>query len=202
MVPKKSRREGKTCDANAKQGIDIAAAKGIETAWDRYDKMQPQCTFGELGVCCDHCLQGPCRLNPFKGTPDKGICGARDYTIVARNLIRHIAGGAAAHSGHGRHIAETMVKVLDGKARAYSIKDVEKLRRVARRLGIDPTSKTTEELAKQVVKEALEDFGRFSPTPLRFTTSTISPKRKEALESFGLLPNNIVTTHIISLTKP
>ncbi len=191
MVSKNSKREGKTCDAGAKQGIDIAAAKRIETAWDRYDKMQPQCTFGELGVCCDHCLQGPCRINPFKGTPDKGICGARDYTIVARNLIRHIAGGAAAHSGHGRHIAETMVKVLDGKARSYSIKDVEKLRRVARRLGIDPASKTMDELAKQVVNEALEDFGRFSPTPLRFTTSTISPKRKEALESFGLLPNNI-----------
>jgi carbon-monoxide dehydrogenase catalytic subunit/CO dehydrogenase/CO-methylating acetyl-CoA synthase complex beta subunit len=191
MVSKKLERKGKTCDTGAKLGIEIAAANRIETAWDRYDKMQPQCTFGELGVCCDHCLQGPCRINPFLGKPDKGICGARDYTIVARNLIRHIAGGAAAHSGHGRHIAETMAKVLEGKATSYSIKDVDKLERVAMKLGIDPGSDSKEELAKRIVNDALEDFGRYSKVPLRFTTSTITSQRKEMLESFGLLPNNI-----------
>ncbi|HUL39573.1 MAG TPA: acetyl-CoA decarbonylase/synthase complex subunit alpha/beta [Methanomassiliicoccales archaeon] len=192
MVSKRTERKGgKTCDAGAKQGIEISASNRIETAWDRYEKMKPQCTFGELGVCCDHCLQGPCRLNPFNGNPDKGICGARDYTIVARNLIRHIAGGAAAHSGHGRHIAETMVKVLDGRTRSYSIKDEDKLRRVARRLGIETVSRTKEDLARDVVDEALEDFARFSKVSLRFTTSTIIPKRKELLEFCGLLPNNI-----------
>ncbi|MDD1756458.1 MAG: anaerobic carbon-monoxide dehydrogenase catalytic subunit [Methanomassiliicoccales archaeon] len=191
MASKKAHRKGKTCDPGAKQGIEIAAANHIETAWDRYEKMQPQCTFGELGVCCDHCLQGPCRINPLRDGPDKGICGARVYTIVARNLIRHIAGGAAAHSGHGRHIAETLVKVLEGKAGTYSIKDLDKLKRVARRLGIDSSNSTKEELARAVVNEALEDFARFSNVPLRFTTSTITPKRKEMLASFGLLPNNI-----------
>jgi carbon-monoxide dehydrogenase catalytic subunit/CO dehydrogenase/CO-methylating acetyl-CoA synthase complex beta subunit len=191
MASKKSERKGKTCEEEGEQGTEIAAANRIETAWDHYKKMQLQCTFGELGFFCDHCPQGPCRINPFRGQPDKGICGARDYTIVARNLIRHIAGGAAAHSGHGRHIAETAIKALEGRARAYSIKDADKLKRVARRLGIDLGTKTKEELARAVVNEALEEFGRFSKVPLRFTTSSITPMRKEALESLGLLPNSI-----------
>jgi carbon-monoxide dehydrogenase catalytic subunit len=117
MVSKRLVRKEKTCDAGAKEGIEIATADRNETARDRFDKIQPQCTFGEPGLCCDHCPQGPCRINSFRGKPDKGICGARDYTVVARNLVRHIAGGTSAHSSHGWHIAETMVKVLEGKAR-------------------------------------------------------------------------------------
>ena len=138
----------RTCDAGAKDCIETAAAKKIETAWDRFELMQPQCGFGELGVCCNNCLQGPCRINPYGGKPEKGICGARDYTIVARNLIRHIAGGTASHSGHGRHLADTLRKVLDGKAPSYSIKDEQKLRRVSERLGIVTAGRSKEELAQ------------------------------------------------------
>jgi acetyl-CoA synthase len=188
--------KGKTCDAGAKKGIEIATENRIETVWDRYEAMQPQCGFGELGVCCNNCLQGPCRINPFRGMPTKGICGARDYTIVARNLIRHIAGGAASHSGHGRHIAETLMKVTEGGLRSYSIKDLEKLGRVARRLGIDPSGLGKEELARKVVMEALDDYARFGKQPLKFTTSSISAKRRALLEAFGVIPNNI--DHAIS----
>ena len=85
-----------------------ASEQNIETVWDRYEKMQPQCGYGDSGLCCRICLQGPCRIDPFGGEPDKGICGARDYTIVARNIIRMMAAGCAAHSDHGRHIAHTL----------------------------------------------------------------------------------------------
>ncbi|UCD91679.1 MAG: carbon monoxide dehydrogenase, partial [Methanobacteriota archaeon] len=78
------------------------------TMWDRYDAMQPQCRFGELGICCTLCFQGPCRINPTGKEPVRGICGATDYTIVSRNLLRRIAAGTADHSDHGRHIAHTL----------------------------------------------------------------------------------------------
>ncbi|MCU0861988.1 MAG: hypothetical protein MUE65_06695, partial [Methanomassiliicoccales archaeon] len=190
MVSKGTEPRDRTADDGARQGMEIASANRIETAWDRYDKMRPQCTFGEQGVCCNNCLQGPCRINNARGKP-KGICGARDYTVVSRNLIRHIAGGAASHSGHGRHIAETLIKVLDGKAKDYSIKDEAKLRSVARRLGIDPSGKGKEQLARSVVEEALQDYTRFSDQPLKFTTSTIAPRRLALLQAFGLMPSNI-----------
>lgn len=139
-----------------------------------------------------------------KKTPRKGKACDAGAIIVTKNLIRHIAVGASAHSSQGRHIAETMAKVLDGKERSCSIEDQEKLRRVARRLGIDPPSRTEEELARAVVNEALEDFARFSSTPLRFTTSTITAQRKDALESFGLLPSNIdrAVADALRLTSP
>ncbi|RWX50563.1 Prismane/CO dehydrogenase family protein, partial [Candidatus Electrothrix marina] len=77
----------------------------LQTVWDRYEAQQPQCGFGELGVCCRHCMQGPCRIDPFGEGPDRGICGATADTIVARGLARAIAGGTASHSGHALHVA-------------------------------------------------------------------------------------------------
>ena len=47
-------------DNNFQKSIDPASMKlikqaeleNIETVWDRNDKMQPQCGFGSLGICC------------------------------------------------------------------------------------------------------------------------------------------------------
>ena len=33
---------------------------GIDTAFDRFDRQQPQCAFGMTGVCCKFCNMGPC----------------------------------------------------------------------------------------------------------------------------------------------
>lgn len=95
----------------------------LETAWDRYEKMLPQCGFGELGLCCRICNMGPCRISPFEDTgPQKGICGATADIIVARNLIRMIAGGAAAHSDHGRDLAHTLLLTAQGKSGGMKLK--------------------------------------------------------------------------------
>jgi carbon-monoxide dehydrogenase catalytic subunit/CO dehydrogenase/CO-methylating acetyl-CoA synthase complex beta subunit len=188
---KKKISRSRSCDEGTQKGLVIAMDKKIETAWDRYEAMLPQCGFGELGICCRNCLQGPCRIDPFGGKPDKGICGARDYTIVARKVIRMIAGGAAAHSGHGRHIAETMLKMVEGRTSAYEVRDEEKLRRVARKLGLEADGREKRELAKEVVHAALEDFSRFTSQPLGFSVANHTEKRIDLWQRMGVMPVNI-----------
>jgi carbon-monoxide dehydrogenase catalytic subunit len=78
----------------------------IDTVFDRAVNMK-QCNIGTQGTCCKNCGMGPCRLPlPKSGIEGedtrKGLCGATANTIAARNFIRMIAGGAAAHSDHGR----------------------------------------------------------------------------------------------------
>jgi carbon-monoxide dehydrogenase catalytic subunit len=41
--------------------LGIAQKLNAELVWDRYEAQLPQCGFGETGLCCRHCLQGPCR---------------------------------------------------------------------------------------------------------------------------------------------
>ncbi|MFZ2089214.1 MAG: carbon monoxide dehydrogenase, partial [Desulfobaccales bacterium] len=42
-----------------------AQAEGIETIFDRAEKMKP-CPIGAEGACCRICSQGPCRVPPPK----------------------------------------------------------------------------------------------------------------------------------------
>jgi len=90
---------------------------------------------------------GPCRLThpelpwylrsgPFATKAEKGVCGASYDTIVARNLGRAIAAGAAAHSDHGRDIVHTLLLAAEGKA-PYEIRGEDKLIRLAEEFGID-----------------------------------------------------------------
>ena len=74
---------------------------GLCTVMDRVAAQGAQCRFGLLGLCCRFCLQGPCRINPMGKEPTSGICGARDYTIVARFIHLTIAGGTASQSQQG-----------------------------------------------------------------------------------------------------
>jgi len=88
---------------------------GIGTVMDRVKTQGAQCRVGQLGLCCRFCLQGPCRINAMGKEPTTGICGARDYTMVARFIDRMIAGGTASHAGHGKEIAHVLHAVAKGE---------------------------------------------------------------------------------------
>ena len=103
----------------------------IETVWDRSGQQEPRCGFGELGICCRMCYMGPCRIDPFGQGAKLGVCGASPELIVARNFCRMIAGGAAAHSDHGRSVAKTLLLAAKNPQSGYTIKDASKLGRIA-----------------------------------------------------------------------
>jgi carbon-monoxide dehydrogenase catalytic subunit len=184
--------ERRSCDACVEELMPLAKKTGFETVWDRYDKQLPQCGFGLLGVCCRLCWKGPCRVNPFGEAPDRGICGADVHTIVARNLIRGIASGAASHSDHGRHIAKTFLEMSEGHAPDYKIKDEKKLNRIAERLNISVSGKDINQLLKEIALVTLDDFSRQDESiPCAWLAKTVPAARMKRLSGLGIAPHNI-----------
>ncbi len=118
-----------------------ARQDGVETVWERHDAQQPQCGFCDMGLSCRICIMGPCRIDPFGQGPQAGVCGADADIIVARNLCRMIAAGAASHSDHGRDLVEVLAGVADGSVVGYQIRDEAKLRRLAEEYGVDTDDK-------------------------------------------------------------
>lgn len=172
--------------------MPVAKENNIQTVWDRFEAQKPQCGFGSLGVCCRICWKGPCRVDPFGNGPQRGVCGADAHTIVARNLIRGIAAGAASHSDHGRHIALTMLAVGEGHAPAYKVQDEAKLVNVANRLGIETEGKEVLALAKAVAEASLDDYSRQnSKIPCTWAETTMTKQRAEKLKALGVMPHNI-----------
>ncbi len=171
--------EFRTIDPAAIEMLEHTKDLGISTQFDRYLAQKPQCKFGMSGVCCKICIQGPCRIIPTKKGAEMGICGARDYTIVARNTVRLMAGGASAHSDHGREIAHTLLETAEGKAPNYRIKDSEKLHKVAKKVGVEVDGRKDVEIAKDVAIMALEDFGKHTSEPCKWLDTAIDDERRK-----------------------
>jgi len=129
---------------------------GIGTAFTRADEMAP-CNIGAAGMCCKQCGMGPCRLTK---DGQVGVCGATIDTVQARNLIRAIAAGAAAHSDHGRDMAFILKAVANGEAEGYSIRDVAKLRIVASKYNIPIEKRLPQEIANDLADLYIAQFGQ------------------------------------------
>ena len=120
-----------TITDDGRQLLEKAHRDNIETVWQRHEAQQPQCGFCDMGLSCRICIMGPCRVDPFGEGPQTGVCGADADIIVARNLCRMIAAGAASHSDHGRDLVEVLAAVAEGSAPGYKIRDEAKLKRLA-----------------------------------------------------------------------
>lgn len=185
----KKKVEERTIDESAKPVLEITLKEGIETAWDRLEKQQPQCGFGQLGVCCNRCTLGPCRIDPFEGGPTRGVCGADADLIVARNFLDDLATGAASHSDHGREVVETLYKTAIGEAQGYDITDTEKLNRIATELGIETENRNKNDIGKDVALGFLEEFGTIK-NYIQFVERA-PDKTREIWKKAGIYPRSV-----------
>jgi carbon-monoxide dehydrogenase catalytic subunit len=174
-----------TADPAVEQMLEITHEKGIETAFDRAEKIKP-CPIGSDGVCCKICAMGPCRL---VGKAKVGICGATLETVVARNLARQIAAGSAAHSDHGRDMALAMLAVAEGEAPDYRIRDVGKLVEVANFFQIPVEGRETNDIALDVANRALAEFGQQRGT-LKYLERA-PKKRQEIWKELDIAPRGV-----------
>jgi carbon-monoxide dehydrogenase catalytic subunit len=171
-APKLADPVASSIDVATQQMIARAQKLGIDTVFDRAAQMKP-CNIGVQGICCKNCSMGPCRLPLPKGgivgeDKRKGLCGATANTIAARNFIRMVAGGAAAHSDHGRCVAEVFLSAARKESEAYKIKDTVKLIAVAKELGVDTevevdgakVDRDMDEIALEVGTKAMNEWGK------------------------------------------
>ncbi len=150
----------KFADKASQAMLEKAREENIDVVWDRFETMQPQCGFGQMGICCHVCSMGPCRIDPFGAGPQVGICGANADTIAARNLSRMIAGGAAAHSDHGRDICQALLMASTDPDSDYKIKNEDKLRAVAVIYGIKTDGRNINDIGREVALAGLKEFGQ------------------------------------------
>ncbi|MDH4031720.1 MAG: anaerobic carbon-monoxide dehydrogenase catalytic subunit, partial [Chromatiales bacterium] len=174
---------------DARAMIVRAREEGIETVWDRLAAQEPQCGYCALGVSCRNCSMGPCRVDPFGEGPQKGVCGADADIIVARNLGRTIAAGAAAHSDHGRDILEVFGELAEGTTSGYELRDTTKLKALAEEWGIEVDGRDSQEIALELADAMMEDYGS-RKSRLGFS-DRLPEQRQELWEKLGITPRGI-----------
>ncbi len=178
----------KTIDPAAQSMLERAEGQNIPTAFSRAEQIKP-CPTGAGGACCKMCAMGPCRFVGRAPEEVRGVCGADLATVAARNFARQVAGGASAHSDHGRDLAFVLQAVAKGEAQGYRIKDPIKLRQVAGFLNVATEGRTTEEIAYDVGVAALAAFGQQRGDIIYLKRAT--PKRQETWRQLGIAPRGV-----------
>lgn len=167
--------------------IDKARAANIDLVWDRLEKQTPQCNVCDMGLSCRRCVMGPCRIIPGLGR-DRGVCGADGDLVVARNFGRFVAGGASAHSDHGRDLVEVLAAIGRGDTEAYQVRDEAKLRRLAGEIGVQSEG-SAQEVAAAVAARLGADYSSFGPG-LSFLSRVPAP-RLALWKKLGITPRGI-----------
>jgi anaerobic carbon-monoxide dehydrogenase catalytic subunit len=186
ITPDKSAPKDVSRDPAINEMVQLARAEHIPTVWDRYKTQQPQCKFGSEGTCCRLCHMGPCRITP-KGPC--GICGADADTIAARNLLREIAAGTAAHSDHGRGLVKTLKLVAQGQSGEYKIGDPHRLHEAAKLFDITVDGRDDLAIAGDLADFFMSQFA-WSETPN--ATLRLAPEKRQALwKKLGIEPHGV-----------
>ena len=185
MARKKRTPEEFSIDPAAQQMLIRADQLGIGTAFTRADAMPP-CNIGSAGMCCKICGMGPCRLTKDGQT---GVCGATIDTIQARNFIRAIAAGSAAHSDHGRDMAFTLKAVANDEAEGYVIRDVAKLRTIADIYDIPIEGRAPKEIANDLADLYIAQFGQQRGEVV--LVKRAPEKRQKVWRENGVVPRGI-----------
>ena len=185
-TPEKPALKDVSCDPAINQMVQLARAEHIPTVWDRFKTQQPQCKFGSEGTCCRLCHMGPCRITPKAAY---GICGADADTIAARNLLREIAAGTAAHSDHGRGLVKTLKIVAQGKSGEYKISDPRRLREAARMFDVAVDGRDDLAIAGDLADFFMTQFA-WSEVPNK--TLKLAPEKRQALwKKLGIEPHGV-----------
>ena len=176
--------------------IEKASEEGVRNVFERSERIRP-CPIGSEGSCCKICSMGPCRVPLPKGkteTPEQkklrtGVCGATAETIAARNFARMIAAGSAAHSDHGRKVADNFILMAKGEAPGFEIKDEQKLLQLALDLGVEIGERSNNEIALEIGELLLGEFGRQEGELLMLRRAPL--KRQEIWRNLGVAPRGI-----------
>ncbi len=200
-TPKLADPETASIDLATQEMIKRSHQLGVETVFDRAVQMRP-CNIGLQGTCCKNCAMGPCRLPLPKGGIEgederKGLCGATANTIAARNFSRMVAAGTAAHSDHGRSVAEVFLSVARKETEDYQIKDPIKLRAIAPHFEVATTvevdgetkERDLDEIALEVAEKAIKEWGK--PEGELYYLKRAPAPLYERWKKLGVLPRSI-----------
>lgn len=159
---------------------------GMSNAFDRYAQQEKiRCKFCLQGLSCQQCSNGPCRINE-KGGQDAGVCGIGPDAMAMRKLLLQNIMGAGTYSHHAYEAFRTLKATAEGKT-PFKIKDVNKLKWMCEKLGID-TNQDVNQMAIRLA-DLLENQQRIGVEEPNLMVEAFAPKkRKEVWRNTHLYP--------------
>lgn len=162
---------------------------GLSSVFSRWDEQEKiRCKFCLQGLSCQLCTQGPCRISEKAGAT-KGVCGIDPDAMAMRNFLMRNIMGAATYGHHAFEAFRTLKATGEGKT-PFKITDVEKLKWMCEKLGID-RNQDTNQLAIQL-GELLDREMKVNPDQESRMVKVFAPsKRKPIWRDLHIYPTGV-----------
>lgn len=163
---------------------------GMSNVFDRWALQEKiRCKFCLQGMSCQLCSQGPCRISQSTGQ-DKGVCGIGPDAMAMRNLLLRNIMGAGTYSHHAYEAFRTLKATGEGNT-PFKIKDVDKLKWMCEKLGID-VNQDTNKMAVQLA-DLLEAQMKIDSEDKNLMVEAFAPKkRKKVWKDLNIYPAGAV----------
>ncbi|HUU50027.1 MAG TPA: hypothetical protein VMW81_03615 [Nitrospinota bacterium] len=179
----------KSIDPAVEHFLTKAFEQGIDLIWDRYEAAQPLCGFGELGLSCHDCFQGPCRIDPFGNRAQEGICGQNRDSFVANRYLKAASMGVLSRINHTLTLINSLNTLLKNlKKDKYQI-DSKRLKDLAKSLGIGISGKSHERVLKDMVEAAKGDIVGLDSASDKWLSAYLPKKTLNRLKNKNMLPS-------------
>lgn len=171
---------------------------GMTNLWDRWAEQEKiRCkTFCAVGLSCQFCSNGPCRIVP--GKIERGACGIDGDGMAMRYMLLRNAMGLSTYTYHAREVAKTLIATGQGRT-PFKISDAEKLRSFAEKLGLNINT-TIENLAIELGHFILKMINSDSNEVLKTLEVFAPPKRIEVWKELGILPGGPANEQIDAIS--
>jgi carbon-monoxide dehydrogenase catalytic subunit len=166
---------------------------GLTNVWDRYEAQgmggnpDQRCAFCMAGTRCDLCSNGPCRADAAKDK--RGVCGITADGMAMRMMLLRNVMGASTYQYHTDQTVKTLRATAQGKT-LFKIREPEKLKTFARRLGI-PLTCSIEDIALRLCDAVEKDFNRKYYEPSEIVEALAPAERKSLWRKLGIFPGGI-----------
>ncbi len=163
---------------------------GMSNVFDRWIAQEKiRCKFCLEGMSCQLCSQGPCRIN-LKGEQQNGVCGIGPDAMAMRNMLLKNIMGAGTYSHHAYEAFRTLRKTGEGKT-PFKIKDVDKLKWMCEKLGID-TNCDVNQMAIKLADFLNEEMSKGAGEKSAMVDAFAPRKRKIVWKELDIFPSGVL----------
>lgn len=182
MLEKKATLERVSAHETINLMHEVLREDEINNVADRFKAQGNRCSFCEMGLSCQLCSNGPCRISK---RAERGVCGIDANGMVMRNVLHKNIMGISAYTYHTRDAAETLKATALGST-PFSLKDKEKLISLADSLSVEGV--TVDETALKVADKIMWSINQSSNEESIMVEAFAPSSRKEIWRTLGIYP--------------
>ncbi len=162
----------------------------MSNVFDRYPPQEKmRCNFCVQGNSCQLCSHGPCRISDKAGAV-LGVCGIdRDAMAMRAFLLLNVM-GSATYTHHAYQAFRTLKSTAEGKT-PFQIKDVDKLKFMCSKLGID-TNLSVSDMAHKLADLLEEELHHNYDSPSKMLTAFAPKHRQKVWRDLALFPAGVL----------